>query len=200
MRILGLSSATKVISIGLVDDDRVLVETTLAESQAERILFYVKEAGVRPEQLQGIAVTSGPGSYSGLRGGLATAKTLAQTLKIPLVGVSTLEAIAYNFIDCGGTIAVKLEAKADDFNFALFGANQGRLQRLTEDLVLGEAKIDNLLNKVAGKVILAEGIRAHPYGINVARIGLDNIKAGQIADPLKLSPRYSHQPNIKEFH
>ena len=75
MRILGISSATKVISIGLVDEEAILAEATLAEVRSEKIMSYVKEAGVEPSQLEGIAVAAGPGSYSGLRGGLATAKS-----------------------------------------------------------------------------------------------------------------------------
>jgi tRNA threonylcarbamoyladenosine biosynthesis protein TsaB len=83
-----------------------------------------------------VAVAVGPGSYSGLRGGLAVAKTLAQTLKVPLAGISTLEAIAYNLINVEGTMAVILDAKADEYNFALFGASRGKLKRLTGDMVL----------------------------------------------------------------
>ena len=136
MNILGLSSATKIISIGLIDDERLLASTTIADLRAEKLLFYTQEAEITPEQIEAIAVAQGPGSYSGLRGGLATAKTLAQTLNVPLVGVSTLEAIAYNLIDISGTIAVVLDAKSDDYNFALFGADQGKLKRITADMVL----------------------------------------------------------------
>ncbi|OGC23341.1 tRNA (adenosine(37)-N6)-threonylcarbamoyltransferase complex dimerization subunit type 1 TsaB [candidate division WOR-1 bacterium RIFOXYB2_FULL_42_35] len=199
MKILGISSATKVVSIGLIDDDQVLLETTIADMAAEKIVFYVEAAGIKPEQIEGIAVAQGPGSYSGLRGGLATAKSLAQTLKVPLVGVSTLAAIAYNLIDFEGTMAVKLDARMDEFNFALFGAHQGQLKRLTDDLVLTEAKIKEFLSNVTGELKVVDGSKYHPYGINVARLGLLKIKAGETADPLKLVPQYSHMPNIRVF-
>jgi tRNA threonylcarbamoyladenosine biosynthesis protein TsaB len=216
MRILGICSATKVVSIGLVDEEAVLAEATLAEVRSEKIMPYVKEAGIEPSQLEGIAVAVGPGSYSGLRGGMATAKSLSQTLKIPLIGISTLEAMAFNLADIEGTMAVILNARMDEYNFALFGASQGKLKRLTDDLVL---KLDVLLDRISrisGEIWLigdikdikeikgenfhfAEKIHCHPYGVNVARLGMIKLKAGQKDDPLKLTPRYSHKPNIREF-
>ena len=217
MRVLGISSATKVISIGLVDEDKVLAETTVADIRAEKVILYINEAGIKPEQIEGVAVAQGPGSYSGLRGGLAAAKSLAQTLDVPLVGVSTLSAIAYNLIEIEGTMAVILDAKSDDYNFALFGATGGKLKRLTDDLVLPINKIIEKLSKITGEIYLAgnlkavsgklkgpnfhfaEDLHSHPYGINVARLGLLEIKGGKTEDPLKLVPQYSHQPNIREF-
>lgn len=216
MRVLGISSATKVIGIGLVDEEKVLVETTLADIQAEKITFYVKEAGIKPEEIDGVAVAIGPGSYSGLRGGLATAKSLAQTLGVPIVGVPTLEAIAYNLIDIEGTMAVVLDAKADEYNFALFGAAGGKLKRLTDDLVIKLDVLKDSLSRISGDIWVvgnikevrgikgenyhfAEEVHSHPYGINVAKLGCLKIKAGQIDDLLKLVPQYSHKPNIREF-
>jgi len=217
MRILGISSATKVISLGLINDGQLLVETTLADCRSERIAFYIKEAGILPEQIEGIAVAIGPGSYSGLRGGLATAKTMAQSLNVSLVGVPTLDAIAYNLADIEGTMAVILDAKMDEYNFALFGASQGQIKRLTEDLALKEDHLIDKLDKISGRLWLigktdklklrlnkenfsfAEEIHSHPYGVNVARLGLLKIAAGQIDDPLRLIPHYLHQPNIIEY-
>jgi tRNA threonylcarbamoyladenosine biosynthesis protein TsaB len=199
MRILGISSATKVVSIGLIDEEKVVVETTVAGLQAEKILFYVKEAGIDPNEIDGVAVAMGPGSYSGLRGGLSTAKSLVQTLNIPLVGIPTLEAIAYNLVHIEGTMAVILDAKSDEYNFALFGAHNGEIKRLTDDIVLTKEHIDKKLSTVKGKLHLVDGAKMHPYGINVARLGLLKIKAGQTDDALKLVPQYSHKPNIREY-
>jgi tRNA threonylcarbamoyladenosine biosynthesis protein TsaB len=180
-------------------------------------MFYVKEAGIEPSQIEGVAVASGPGSYSGLRGSLAAAKSLAQTLNVPLTGVSTLEAIAYNLIDSEGTIMVVLDARADEYNCALFGASQGKLKRLTADVMMKLAALKERVAGISGEIWLtgntkelrelkgsnfhfAEEVHGHPYGTNVARIGLEKIKAGKIDDPLKLLPLYSHQPNIREFN
>jgi len=201
----------------LIDEEKVLAEGTLSGNIAEKILFYINEAGIEPKEINGIAVALGPGSYSGLRAGVATAKTLAQTLSIPLVGVPTLDAIAYNLINVQGTIAVILDARSDEYNFALFGASRGKLARLTDDIVLkldhiikklsnitGEIYLAGKLSGIAGKVIgdnfhFTDEINSHPYGINVAKIGLSMIKAGKTDDPIKLVPNYSHKPNIREY-
>ncbi|MBN3032477.1 MAG: tRNA (adenosine(37)-N6)-threonylcarbamoyltransferase complex dimerization subunit type 1 TsaB [Candidatus Saganbacteria bacterium] len=216
MKILGLSGATKVISLGLIDEETLLAETTVADGRAEKIMFYVKEAGLEPAQIDGIAVAAGPGSYSGLRGSLAAAKTLAQTLNVPLAGVSTLEAVAYNLIDLEGTVMAVLDARGDEYNCALFGSSGGRLTRLTDDLVMKLAVLQARLSGISGEIWLAgktgelraikrdnlhfaADIHGQPYGLNVARLGREKFKAGKTDDPLKLAPVYSHQPNFREF-
>ncbi|MDI6731956.1 MAG: tRNA (adenosine(37)-N6)-threonylcarbamoyltransferase complex dimerization subunit type 1 TsaB [Candidatus Margulisbacteria bacterium] len=217
MFILGISSAAKIVSIGLVNEEKVLAETTIRAIQSEKIIHYINEAGIRPDQINGIAVAAGPGSYSGLRGGLATAKTLAQTLNLPLIGISTLEAIAYNLVDIEGTMAVVLDARADEYNFALFGASQGRLKRLTDDLVLKLGLIKERLLEISGKlwvvgegnrdwevgkrenIHIADNIHSLPYGVNVAKLGLLKMQTGQTDDIFNLNPQYSHKPNIREF-
>ncbi|PIS30612.1 tRNA (adenosine(37)-N6)-threonylcarbamoyltransferase complex dimerization subunit type 1 TsaB [Candidatus Saganbacteria bacterium CG08_land_8_20_14_0_20_45_16] len=190
MHILGLCSATKVISIGLIDDDKVLIGQTFDDLHAEKIVYYLKEAGIKPKQIEGIAVADGPGSYSGLRGGLAAAKSMAQTLQVPLVGVPTLEAIAYNRIKQDGKVAAFLAARWDEYNFALFEVTAGTLKRLTEDRV---AKMTEIKDQ---GVVCESG---HPYGVSVAKLGWLKLQAGQSDDPLNLVPKYSHQPNIREF-
>ena len=217
MRILGISTAAGVASFGLIDEEKVLAEGTLSGNIAEKILFYVKEAGIEPKDIDGISVAVGPGSYSGLRAGVATAKTLAQTLSIPIVGVPTLDAIAYNFIDVQGTIAVILDARSDEYNFALFGASNGKLNRLTDDIVIKLDRLADKLKKITGNIYLAgklseikerivgdnfhfaDETNSYPYGINVAKIGLALIKSGKTDDPIKLVPNYSHKPNIREY-
>ena len=191
MRVLGISSATKVISIGFIDEDKVLFDKTIAELHSEKILYYVKQKGIKPEQIDAVAVAAGPGSYSGLRGGLATAKLLAQTLNIPLVLVSTLEAIAYDQVDQDGEITVVLNAKRDEYNYAKFKAGKVQLIRLTDDLVSTMDKVD-----IENSIVLKE---INPLGINIAKLGLIMLKSGQIEDPLKAIPKYSHQPNIREY-
>jgi len=191
MRVLGISSATKVVSLGFIDDDKVLFDKTIDELHSEKILYYVKQKGIKPEQIDAVAVAAGPGSYSGLRGGLATAKLLAQTLNIPLILVSTLEAIAYSQVDKDGEIVVILNAKRDEYNYAKFKAEKGQLIRLTDDLVSTMDKIN-----IENTVVLKE---KDPLGINVAKVGLIKLQLGEIEEPLKAVPKYSHQPNIKEY-
>jgi len=95
MLILAFDSATNVATSALVDDGEVLGErTSRAVTLLEDIDALVRQAGARTRDLQGLAVGTGPGSFTGIRVGLATARGLALALGIPVAGVSTLDALA----------------------------------------------------------------------------------------------------------
>ena len=204
MAFLGISSATNVISVGLVEKGNILSEITVADKQAftEDLLVYIDKivGAIHESPLRGISVVQGPGAYSGLRGGLAVAKTLAQTKELPLIGVSTLEAIAYNLIDCEGTIAVTTDARRSEYNFALFTVKDRNLQRLTDDLVLDSEKIENIFSQVNGKLIQPDAIHSYARGGVVARLGEQKFaESGISEDIFKMVPKYSHKPNLREW-
>jgi tRNA threonylcarbamoyladenosine biosynthesis protein TsaB len=224
MAILGISSATKTISVGLVKEQKILAELTLAGQEAftEDLILYIDKLITESKaKLEGIAAVVGPGAYSGLRGGLATAKTLAQTLNLRIAPVSTLEAIAYNLLDQQGTLVALTSATREDYNVALFTACQGKVSRLTEDLVLSAPRLIELLSAVTGtlylvgqteeiyakvqaahpetRIICAHPQSSHPRGGLVALIGEKLIAKGETLSPFEILPKYSHQPNIREF-
>ncbi|MFA4967598.1 MAG: tRNA (adenosine(37)-N6)-threonylcarbamoyltransferase complex dimerization subunit type 1 TsaB [Candidatus Margulisiibacteriota bacterium] len=222
MVVLGISSATKIISAALVKDGKLLSEITVSGKEAftENLILYIEKlVEESPEKIDGIAVAVGPGAYSGLRGGLACAKTLAQVRNLKLAAVSTLHALAYNLKDITGTIAAITDACRDDFNFALFRSNNNKIDRITDDMVLHFDRLTEVLGRVKGELhltgtteeIMAKVRELNPEtkivparmnivsGYNVALIGEDLIKEGKTEDPLKLIPKYSHTPNIREF-
>lgn len=222
MIILGISSATKTISCGLIEEEKIIAELTFSGREAftEDLVVYIKKiiqgSNVFPDA---IAVTEGPGSYSGLRGGLATAKTLAQVLKLPVVGVSTLESIAFNLIDCRGTIGALTHARGEEFNFALFTVKDKKLKRLTKDLIInfndlirkldeirgsitlaGETgKISQKLKEISPKTTIITAANNHPRGTAVAFLGRQLLREKKTINFLDLLPKYSHLPNIRIF-
>ena len=225
MKILGISSATSTLSVGLIDNDNILAEYTLAGEDVANLTVLIdrilKEAKLSASDIEGVAVTQGPGSYTGLRGGLATAKSLSQVLNCKLVGVSSLEAMAYNLMDVEGTIVVAVHACRDEMNLALFGASGSKLKRLTDDFVVKTDKIGEVLLKVRGllylltdrpqiyekiresnpqtKIQLVEPLQAQVRGVNVACLGLEYFQSEVQHDFMSLTPHYSHQPNLKEY-
>ena len=99
MKILAFDTSSTALSVALLEDGKVLAETLLAVKKNHSISlmptidFLVAQVGWQPTDLDRIAVAEGPGSYTGLRVAVATAKTLAYALKIDLVGVSSLQAL-----------------------------------------------------------------------------------------------------------
>lgn len=101
MNVLAMDTSNQILSIAILKDNQLIGEvvTNLSKNHSVRLMPAIdqlmKEVNMKPEELDRIAVAKGPGSYTGVRIGLTTAKTLAWTLNIPVVGVSSLEILAY---------------------------------------------------------------------------------------------------------
>lgn len=209
MFILGISSTTKVLSVALVEDDKVLAEFNVAgkRAKAENITFFVKEMLKKAKfdigKVDALAVAQGPGSYGGIRGGVTSAKSFAQVLKVSVIGVSTLEAMAYNFIDSDSTVLVILDAKRNELNVALFAVAAGKLKRLTDDFVIDEEKLSAKIKNIKGKFTIASALKnfaqCFPRASNVALIAKDKVKSTGLEGFLSLIPKYSHKSNITAF-
>lgn len=109
MKILAIDTSCKTAMAVLSENGNVISAIQLHDNKTHSVKllpaveYILDAAGVEPAQVEAVAVTNGPGSYTGLRIGVTTAKTFAYTLKIPLVGINTLEVLAapWNFDDCG---------------------------------------------------------------------------------------------------
>lgn len=117
MKILAIDTSASSGSITLLEDDRLLAELTtcIQKTHAERLLPSIKNlldnAGIKIEDIDGFALTTGPGSFTGLRIGLSTIKGLAWSLNKPIVSVSTLEALAMNIPYSDKPICPVLDAR-----------------------------------------------------------------------------------------
>jgi tRNA threonylcarbamoyladenosine biosynthesis protein TsaB len=178
MRVLGIDTATSIASAALIEDDRIIAEqihglpdrsqiTTLKANHAEVILPLVeavlRDAAVSLRDLSGLAVSIGPGSFTGLRIGLSTVKGLAYGLEIPVVGVSTLLANAARVENFAGSICSFLDARKQEVYAALFRRAGDGLTRITQDRAAGAAEIAELAGKLPGGPCLFIGDGAIKY-------------------------------------
>ena len=110
MKILAFDTSSTALSVALLEDENLVAESTVTVKKNHSISlmptidFLVAQAGWQPADLERIVVAQGPGSYTGLRVAVATAKTLAYALGIDLVGVSSLQALTVGFYENGQAI------------------------------------------------------------------------------------------------
>jgi tRNA threonylcarbamoyladenosine biosynthesis protein TsaB len=196
----------------VIDGDRVLAERSEAESRSHVVSLpglvqaVLADAGVDVAALGGVAVSIGPGSFTGLRIGLSFAKGLAYAGAIPLVGVPTLEALAHVAQVAPGTpICAALDARKQECWAALFRRTADGVERLGPDQAIAPAALAASLPSATVVVGDAGGVygdvlgrvatvlpfaTCHPRGVVVARLGAARLAAGEGDDPGTLEPTY----------
>ena len=142
MRILAIDSSATAASAALVEDGKVMgefyINTRLTHSQTLMPMIDDVLKCTRTE-LSGVdlfAVSAGPGSFTGIRIGVASIKGLAMAQEKPCVGVSTLEAMAFNLEHLEGTVCAVMDARCQQVYNAIFSVQCGRLERITPDRAL----------------------------------------------------------------
>ncbi|WP_078543039.1 tRNA (adenosine(37)-N6)-threonylcarbamoyltransferase complex dimerization subunit type 1 TsaB [Litchfieldia alkalitelluris] len=143
MKVLSIDTSNLVMGIALLDDTKVIGEviTNLKKNHSVRVMPAIeqllKECDVRPNELNKIVVAKGPGSYTGVRIGVTIAKTLAWTLNIPLVGVSSLEVLAANGRYFDGMISPLFDARRGQVYTGLYSySSDGLLVSQKEDAII----------------------------------------------------------------
>ncbi|MBE6760612.1 MAG: tRNA (adenosine(37)-N6)-threonylcarbamoyltransferase complex dimerization subunit type 1 TsaB [Ruminococcaceae bacterium] len=154
MTILGIDSSAVSAGCAIVKDGRVLsegfVNIGLTHSQTLMPLIddTLNRAGLTLEQIDRIAVSHGPGSFTGVRIGIATVKGLAFAGDIPCTGVSTLAAIAHGAACADGVLCPVMDARRDQVYNALFACEKGELTRLCDDRAIS---LDDLAADIAAR-------------------------------------------------
>lgn len=212
--LLAIDTSSLVLSCALAEKDRLIAEWTVQKrlTHSEQLIPHLdemmKEAGVEKDQITGIAVSIGPGSFTGLRIGLATAKMASYIWKVPLVGVDTLEALAWNMAGAQAFILPLEDAQRGNVYAALYGA----FQEMWQEAPIEVAPIDEVIAAAVkhGGPIIAVGECADKYkekllaaGIalaapqnrcarasSVAMAGLARMEKGEKDNPLSLLPNY----------
>jgi tRNA threonylcarbamoyladenosine biosynthesis protein TsaB len=166
MKILAVDTSTTTGSLAFVEDMRVMAEWTLQSAQTHnrRLLksldLFLVELGWSLAEVDGFAVTMGPGSFTGLRIGLTTVKTLAWTLRKPYVGISSLDALAAPLSFAALPVCTVIDAHRHEVYSAIFQPDgKGEVQRLTPYQVKAP---ENLAEQISGPTIFC-GDGLPPY-------------------------------------
>ncbi len=214
MIVLGIESATRVAGAAVVRDGRLLGEIYInrqvnhSEQLLPQIVHLLDSLELTPGDLEGIAVSSGPGSFTGLRIGMATAKGLAYAGDIPLLGVGTLEAMARPLTMLGLPALPMINARRGESYLSLF---DGSGRDLTGPVVLDAPGIRRLLNETGERpVFLGDGLEVNralleeelgpltgvpeafrfPRAAMVAALGEERMLEGDPGDLFGLEPQY----------
>ena len=217
MLILAFETSAKAGSVALWRDGVLLGEsyqnTGLTHSQtvmamAEKLIAH---CGYTPAEVEAVAVAAGPGSFTGVRIGVAAAKGFAWGKELPCCGVSTLEAMAVNLGAWNGYVVPVMDARRSQVYTATFLAQEGRLTRICEDRAISLQELGKELKEVTQPVFLVgdgAGLcyrtlqetvkqlvlppehRMHQRAAGVAIVAAQKIAAGETCDAAALEPNY----------
>lgn len=160
-----LDSSNQPLSVAVMEDDDVLASRTNGEKVNHSIQLMptvkmlLEEANLTPKQLDAIIVAKGPGSYTGLRIGVTTAKTLAYTLNIPLYGVSSLQALAATIDAQEKTIVPIFNARRGFVFSGIYQWQNGKLKVVMEDQYIALESLLSKLGTYSDVVFVGEDVR-----------------------------------------
>ena len=165
MKILALDSSGIVASVAVVEDQNLLAEYTVnyKKTHSQTLLPMLDEISKMTEldleSLDAVAVAAGPGSFTGLRIGSATAKGLGLALKKPLVSIPTLEGLAYNLYDTKGLICPLMDASRNQVYTGVYRFADHRLQTVEEQRAADILEILECINQLGEPVtFLGDGV------------------------------------------
>ncbi len=160
MKILGIDTSATAASVAIADENKIIgefsINTALTHSQTliPMVDALLKNTGVAVTDIDAIAVNAGPGSFTGVRIGVAAVKGMAFSADIPCISVSTLHSMAYNLVETDCIVCAVMDARCSQVYNALFRVSNGKVTRIIDDraLALQDLKLD--LQKYDEKIIL----------------------------------------------
>lgn len=217
MRLLAFETSAKAASAALLEGEKLLAEsyqnTAMTHSQTLLVMAeeLLKRCGLTARDVEAVAVAAGPGSFTGVRIGVAAAKGFAWGREIPCCGVSTLEAMAVSLGENSGLVCAVMDARRNQVYNSLFRFDCGKCTRLREDraislgdlgedlqnfrepiFLVGDGSVlcyNTLLESLPSLVLPAEH-RLHQRAAGVGILAARKIAAGVAFDGNSLTPNY----------
>ncbi|MBR7178545.1 MAG: tRNA (adenosine(37)-N6)-threonylcarbamoyltransferase complex dimerization subunit type 1 TsaB [Oscillospiraceae bacterium] len=217
MLILAFETSAKSCSAAIHDGTRLLAESYqnsgLTHSQTLMVMAedLLKVCGKSAADVTHLAVAAGPGSFTGIRIGVAAAKGFAWGAELPVYGVSTLEAMALSLGAYDGHVCCCMDARRNQVYNALFLCEKGKLTRISEDRAIALTELKGELEHIDGPIylvgdgaalayrtlcgdveelILPPEHRQHQRASGVALAAIEAMNRGESADGAALQPNY----------
>lgn len=157
LKILAVESSAKCCSTAVVEDGTIVSEfytdagLTHSQTLMQMVDAVLSCAKISLASIDALAVANGPGSFTGIRIGIAAVKGLAQSCDIKCFGVSTLEAMAYSFLGEDCTVCAVMDARRDQVYTALFDIKENRVIRLSADSAVSVIDLKEILSDISQK-------------------------------------------------
>jgi len=218
MRVLAIETSTMVGGVAVMDSSRGLLSEVRARVKAghsgklmEEIDMALRAASLSLSDIGALCVTTGPGSFTGLRVGLSTVKGLSFSTGLPVVAVPTLEAMAWNFPRHPRPVCPMLDARKKEVYAALFDTSSGALRRLMNEASIAARELAEALKAYGEVMLLGQGAEVYrrvfeealggralfapPHltessAASVAELGMGKALRGEFSEPASLRPFY----------
>ena len=217
MLILAFETSAKAGSVALLEDSKLLGEsyqnTGLTHSQTIMTMAedLLKSCGKSPQDVEAVAVAAGPGSFTGVRIGVAAAKGFAWGAELPCYGVSTLEAMAQGLGLWEGVIVCTMDARRNQVYNAVFRAEKGEITRLCEDRAISLEELKQELSQMEEtlylvgdgsnltytslqgeltNLVIPPEYKMHQRAVGVGLLACAMAKKGDVGDANALTPNY----------
>lgn len=163
MLLLSVESSAVTASAALTDGDRVIksefINNGLTHSETLLPLIESVMQGYSYSDLDAVAVSAGPGSFTGVRIGVATVKGIAFPYDLPCISVSPLEAVAYNFRHENAVVCAVMDARRMQFYNALFEVSNGKVTRLCKDRAVSAQDLEKELSSYNRVIVAGDGAK-----------------------------------------
>lgn len=185
MKIMAFDTTARTAAVALTENEKLIGLTIVDTPNTHSVTLLpaadtlLKSAGLRPEDINIYVCANGPGSFTGVRIGVATVKGLAFANKKPCVGVSALHSLAMNVFVGEGIVCSVMDARRGQLYNAIFEAGgYGVLNRVTEDRLISDTELYEELKNYKGKIFLTGD------GRSIARKALAGLDCPELPDQL----------------
>ena len=223
MKLLAIETSTETGSVALLENATLQAEYRIRRKrvQSRKLVPEIKSLLADLEwdfeNLEGIAVSVGPGSFTGVRIGLSVAKGLAFARELPVTSVVSLDALALPYAESGLLVCSMIRFRKTDYYLAMFKWDGSRMERVSDYEVLAveelndflvdgavlagdfsEGEIDQLKKFIIRDVSLATPGHRQLSAFSVGLLGLENFRRGHVADIYRLEPFYMKDFPLKK--